>query len=165
MPHCMKRFLLYIALCAVVAAMVACNTRAVSTPELYANSVLYRSTPEGVRDTIRAADSLRIGDTLRMFITMHGGYNTLTSFMVKTDTSALAIALEIDPIVVDSFLTTGTDLDKAQLVFVPEKVTLCSTFLRFIPRKSGKHQITMTVGNDAGESYSPRSFLYEPLVR
>ena len=165
MPHIMKKHLLIILsavlLCAV---MTACQSRAVSTPELYGASVLIRTTPEGVQDTLRPTDSLRIGDTLRLSMVLNGGFNPLKSFTVTADPEAISPALEADSAVL-SVLTDGTNLEKGVMIFQPEKVVVCPVKLRFVPCKSGSHVIQFTVANDAGEGYSPRTYTYNPVVK
>ena len=165
MPHIMKKHLLIIFSSALLCAvMTACQSRAVSTPELYGASVLIRTTPAGVQDTLRVTDSLNVGDTLRLSIVLNGGFNPLKSFTVTADPEAVIPALEADS-AVQSVLTDGTNLEKGVMIFQPEKVVVCPVKLRFVPRKSGTHLIQMVIANDAGEGFSPRTYTYYPIVR
>lgn len=163
MPHCMKHFS-YIAFFVICITLTSCLDKAVSTPELRVSNVLVRTTHAGVQDTVRLSDSLNIGDTLRLGMLLHGGFNYLVSFAVLTDTSAVSVALEADS-VLQTLLAAGTDLDVAKMNFIPEKVVACTPKLRFVPRKSGSHLMSFVITSDAGEGYSPRTYTYEPLVR
>ena len=162
----MKRYILYFLLFAASIPLVftSCEGSASSTPELYASSRLVRTTPSGVRDTILVSDTLHVGDTLRWYLLANGRFNTLQSFQATCDTSAFDLAMEVDA--GDSVVfAEGTDLAKAKLVFVPEKVYACTAWLRFVPRKADSQEIELTIATNAGEKYSPRSWTYTAKVK
>ena len=145
-------------------AIVACEPKAESTPLLQGSTTVFRTTAAGVRDTLQYTDTLCIGDTVRMSILLEGYLNTLTSFMAKADTSVLAVAVEVLPEQMQ-LLTTGTDLEKAILKFVPEQVMVFTAKLRYIPRSAGTHRIDMTLASNASEQYSPRYYYVDIRVK
>ncbi len=161
----MKRYL-FIFCVFVVCGMVfvSCDQKSQSTPLLHSSSLLIRTTPDGARDTIRVTDSLSIGDTLRLNMVLDGYLNTLTSFAVRTDTSSIGIALEIDSIV-NQYLIAGSDPANGRLNFAAEQLYVCPATLRFVPRRSGTHLMEFILANDADASYSPRTYTYKPVVR
>lgn len=153
----MKHPISLIILPLIALAIVSCEPKAESTPMLQGSTTIFRTNAAGVCDTLQYTDTLCIGDTARMSILLEGYLNTLTSFTAKADTSALAVAVEVLPEQMQ-LLTTGTDLEKGQLKFVPGQVMVFAAKLRYIPRSAGTHRIDMMVASDASEQYSPRYF-------
>ena len=161
----MKRILFFIVLFpALLTALVSCETKAVSTPELYVAQLMFRTSEDGVQDTIRITDTLSIGDKLRLNIFIDGRLNTLNSFVASCDTSAMQLALEVDSIGL-RYLATGSDMTNGKLVFKPGLLSACNMWMLFSPRKSGTQKIEMTIDSDAGTEFSPRTWTYTTTVR
>ena len=149
---------------ALLTALVSCETKAVSTPELYVAQLMYRTSLDGTLDTIRIIDTLAVGDQLRLNIVADGRLNTLNSFVTSCDTSAVQVSLEVDSIG-QRYLATGSDAEHGRLVFKPGLLYACNMWLRFSPRKSGTQKIEMTIDSDAGSDFSPRTWTYSATVR
>ena len=163
MPHTMKR--IYLLVLPVLAILLAsCEGKNVSTPVVRASSTIIRTSAAGVQDTISYQDTLCVGDTLRMGIIASGNYNALTSFIAKADTNHVRVSLAWDE-EYDQYLTANADPAHGVLKFVPEQVYAIQTTLKYIPRTVGTHTINMVVASDAGESYSPREYNFDIVVK
>lgn len=155
-----------LALAVCTCIMSSClNDYAQSSPELRVNTKLFRTTMEGVHDTIDLLDTLMIGDTLRLPVMFMGGFNILTSFQVQCDPAAHDLQLEVDSAVA-TVLGPGSDLTKGKIVFPADRaISMCTATLRFVPLRSGNSPINMTVANNASEKFSPRAWSYTPNVK
>jgi len=166
MPHSMKKITLSIlSLIALVAmTLSSCDTGSKSTPVFYGASKIIRTTSAGLCDTVLITDTFALGDTLRWNVVADGGFNALISFIASCDTNALALSFDsesVDP----SVFIQPTDLDHAQIYFRTGEIFLWGGWLRIIPRKTGKHDISLTIANDSGADYSPRTWTYSPVIR
>ena len=162
-----KHLLIVLTILASSLAFTSCSYKSAATPDFEAWSKAVRTTAEGQRDTILISDTLNVGDTLRWYVLISGGvcYNSLTSFTLQTDTSALSVAIEPVDSTLANYLTTGTDLEHGKMVFKPAQLYACTLWLKFITRKSGSHPVEMTIANDAGVDFSPRTWTYTPVVK
>ena len=164
MPHSMKKSLFILVLSVVTFAMISCDEKSLSTPDINALYV-FRTSQAGVVDTISLLDTLNIGDTVRLGLLLRGNFNYLTSFEAHaTNTSCLDVTLDWNH-ELDDLLATGSDPEHAKLVFVAEKVWGVQTALKYVALKSGTHKIEMTIDSDAGEPYAPREYSFEIPVR
>jgi len=160
MKHVYYLFLLpLVALC-----MQSCDMTARSTPFVQFAGKMVRTSAAGLQDTITLADTLHVGDTIRLQLALQGGYNSLTSFETKADSTALRTALEVIPEQLH-LLTTGTDFEHGKLAFVQDKVTIFITTLRYTPRRAGSHRVEMLISSSAGEKYSPQYYSFETTVK
>lgn len=162
----MKKHFLFIFLAAAAAfALTACESKSQSTPYAALHKLMIRTSSEGHTDTLQYLDTVQIADTIRQSFYIDGGFNVLTYFEASADASALNISLEVDS-AVKTLLTTGTDLEHGKMVFDPQKYVIAVTGkLKMVPLKSGKLPFVITVANDAGKDYSPRSLEYALIVK
>ena len=168
MPHIMRYFhpiVFSLALLCCACMMSSClNDSAVSSPTIRSYSQMYRTSPEGVKDTLYLADTVRIGDTLRLPVLLYGGYNILTSFQVSSDPLDHKVKLEVDSAVA-AIVDPQSDLEKGKLIFPPDRqVLMCNVTVCFIPQRAGSQPIDLTVANTAGDKYSPVTYTFTPIV-
>ena len=141
------------------------NDSASSSPIIKFNSFMYRTTPEGIKDSVLMVDMLHVGDTLRLPVLLYGGYNILTSFQVESNPLDHMVKLEVDSSVA-TIVGPGSDLEKGKMVFPADRQILaCTVTVLFVPQRAGSQPITMTVANTAGEKFSPWSVTYTPPVK
>jgi len=165
MPHTMKNVIIRLAaVLVVVSAVVSCNTKSTFTPGLRVLSVLQRTTAEGVQDSISLADSLNIGDTVRMTMIVDGYFDYLLSVVAKADTGKVKVSLEWNDEQMD-MLSPEADLQHGKLIFLPSKVPACVTVLTYIPVESGTHPINIDVTSFAEAPYSSSSWSFNVAVR
>jgi len=161
-----KQVVILLSVLASVFAFTGCDSKAASTPEFDVASKIIRTTVDGVCDTISIMDTLHVGDTVRWNVMVSGGlyYNSLVSFSVLTDTASLPVSIIGDSIL-EQYITTGTDLAHARIVFKPETLNRWFLWLQYVPRSAGSHKMQFVVANDAGQDYSPRSWFWYPIVK
>ena len=130
------------------------NDSAVSSPTIRFYSQMYRTSPEGVKDTLYLVDTVQIGDTLRLPVLLQGGFNILTSFQVSSDPLDHMVKLEVDSAVA-TIVDPKSDLEKGKLVFPQDRqILMCNVTVCFIPQRAGSQPINLTVANTAGDKYS-----------
>ena len=121
------------------------NDSAVSSPTIRFYSQMYRTSPEGVKDTLYLVDTVRIGDTLRLPVLLQGGYNILTSFQVSSDPLDHMVKLEVDSAVA-TIVDPKSDLEKGKLVFPQDRqILMCNVTVCFIPQRAGSQPINLTL--------------------
>jgi len=152
-----KQVVILLSVLASVFAFTACEGGAQSTPEIHYAGKVIRTTAEGQRDTVLFTDTFHIGDTIRWNMVAYGVYNPLKYFIVSTDTSKLGLSILADPGDSVAF-AAGTDLEHAQIYFKPQFVMIWGGWLRIIPHQSGTHDISLTIANEAGKDFSPRTY-------
>lgn len=160
----MKHIHRFAIFCALLFALSACDTTPKSTPYVQGSTTVFRTNAAGVRDTISYADTIQVGDTVRMHLLLYGQLNTLTYFTATCDTSAIDMGLEL----ADeqwAVLTKDSDPANGKLVFDPEQVIAFTTWLRYSPRRSGVLPIELVIGSNAGKDYSPQAFSLSMKVR
>lgn len=161
----MKRSIIVLFSCALIALTLnSCEGTAVYSPSLQAASKIFRTSASGVQDTITLADTLHVGDTVRMGLLAQGYFHYLTSFTVKVDTSALAVSLAWNP--ADSAsLAPNSDPQNGIVIFNPDMAYIFLTTMRYTPKRAGKFPVEMTVASSAGQSYSPVSYSFDVNVK
>ena len=132
---------------------VSCNLDTVVSPSVQSSSVLFRTSAEGVNDTITFSDSLQVGDTVRLPMVLNGYYDYLTGFAASTDTTKMHVSFAWDEAFREC-LTPSADPDHGILIFEPEKVYACVVTLQYVPLQSGTHRIDLVLKSSAQETYS-----------
>ena len=168
MPHIMRYshpIVFSLALLCCACMMSSClNDSAVSSPTIRSYSQMYRTSPEGVKDTLYLVDTVRIGDTLRLPVLLYGGFNILTSFQVSSAPLDHLVNLEVDSAVA-TIVDPKSDLEKGKLVFpLDRQILMCNVTVCFIPQRAGSQPIDLTVANTAGDKYSPITYTFTPIV-
>ena len=150
----MKRNILFFLSLAFVALIaISCDLNSVISPSVRTSTVLYRTSLEGVKDTITFADSLNVGDTVRMGMICEGYYDYLCKLKVSGDTSKVKTSLAW-PDSLSYALASDADPEHGVLSFVPEKAYGIYTTLTYIPVASGTHEISILLTSSARESYN-----------
>ena len=132
---------------------VSCDLDTVVSPSVQSSSVLFRTSAEGVNDTITFSDSLQVGDTVRLPMVLNGYYDYLTGFAASTDTTKMQVSFVWDE-AFRTCLTSSADPDHGILIFEPEKVYACVVTLQYVPLQSGTHRIDLVLKSSAQETYS-----------
>ena len=150
----MKRIFLFIAIAICAFGLSSClNSDDHSTPLIQFSRYVYRSTLEGVQDSVKLTDTVNVGDTLRLPILLYGGFNNLTEFKVTYESSECDFKLLIDS-AYTQHLTDASDPENGYLKFI-EDIYVYPTAMWFVPQKTGDLKISMTLSSTAGEKYSP----------
>ena len=150
----MKRSVLFFLSFALVALMtVSCNMDSVISPGVQYSSYLYRTSADGVQDTITLNDSLQVGDTVRFPMVLNGYYDYITSFVATTDTSKVHVSMMWDD-AYKSYLTEIADPDNGILAFKPDQVYAFVTTLVYVPMASGTYRIDLELNSSAPSPYS-----------
>ena len=150
----MKRKLLLSLTVFVLSLLLAsCDTKAVISPSVQVSSWLYRTSIEGVQDTITLRDSLSVGDTVRMPVILNGYYDYITSFVASADTSKVDLWFAWDD-EFNSCLLPNADPEHGVLAFKADSVYACVTTLVYVPTQSGTHRIDMSLNSSAELNYS-----------
>ena len=150
----MKRKLLLSLTVFVLSLLLAsCDTKAVISPSVQVSSWLYRTSIEGVQDTITLRDSLSVGDTVRMPVILNGYYDYLTSFVASADTAKVNLWFAWDD-EFNSCLMPNAAPEHGVLVFKADSVYACVTTLVYVPTQSGTHRIDMSLNSSAELNYS-----------
>jgi len=169
MPHkystnpAMKRIFFFVALAIAAVSFTSCLTSDDHSTPFIRASYLYRSTLDGVQDTVNYGDTVHVGDTLRGPIVLIGGYNNLTELQVSIDTTECDFHLLIDS-GYSSQITAASKPEKGYLRFADE-VYLYPTTLWFVPKKTGDLMISLTLSSTAGDKYSPLNAYFITPVR
>ena len=150
------RIFLWCSLFVFALSLTSCEGSAAITPSFYQASSLIRTSSSGVKDTITLADSLRVGDTVRMGLLLNGYYDYLTSFVASADTANVRLSLAWGE-ELSAYLAADADPEHGKLTFAPDCVYVCVTTLTYVPRKSGRHEIDLLVTSNAPSSYSRQS--------
>ena len=143
---------------------VSCNTENVFSPNIRFSSVLYRTSAEGVKDTITFSDSLHIGDTVYLPMILDGYYDYLISFTAQADSDKVKVSFPCD----DEFrkyLASSSDLEHGKMVFLPDQVYACYITFAYVPVKSGTHRIDFLLESSARDPYSEWSGHFEIGVK
>ena len=127
-----------------------------SSPMVYVPGMkAYRTSADGVKDTILFAQEMQthIGDTLRVPMVLAGGYNTLTSFTVTSDTSAIDYKFECDSAVL-AILQADSRPEEGYLHFQDDYIMISVGFL-YVSKKLGDYDILFSLASTASQKYSP----------
>ena len=128
-----------------------------SSPVIYVPGLkAYRTSAEGVKDTIRFTEQMysHVGDTIRVPMILDGGYNTLTSFTVTADTSAIGYKFICDSMVLN-ILQADSRPEEGYLHFQNDYQAVGVVFW-YVSKKLGDYDIVFSLASTASQKYSPK---------
>ena len=155
----MKRFVFWSALALVALTLNSCLFGDdQSTPVLTPTSYLYRTSIDGVRDSLRYGDTIQVGDTLYGHWVLYGVYNNLLSFTMQANATGLDYRVSVDSTYAH-LISQESKPEEGKLYFVKD-VYYCPVTLHFIAKEKGDYTVTLTLASSADEKYSPQVSSY-----
>ena len=163
MPHTMKKIFPFIVVACATLFLNSCLTSDYqSTPRISAYP-LYRTSAEGVQDSLNYGDTIHVGDTIRTLMVLQGMFNELVYCRIKGDASAFDYCVEADSAYAH-LLADDCRMNEVYLHFVAGCYMYPATF-RYVAKKAGTYRFEIELGSTANEKYSPLSAYFVQEVR
>lgn len=155
-----KFFLLVLA----AIGVCSCNDEYQATPLITVSNVVYVSHPDGSRDTTYFGDTLLVGDTARMEMSISGVSHPLKTAQVSSEITALGCAFECAPQVIEQALEEDSRPEEGYLHFQPYVMGV-RVICRYVAKKEGDYKVTFAAESMAKEPYSHNSVEVTQLIR
>lgn len=164
MPHVMKTIYKFFLLALAAVGVCSCNDEYQATPLITVSRVVYVSHPDGSRDTTYFGDTLLVGDTARMEMSISGVSHPLKTAQVSSEITALGCAFECAPEVVEQALENDSRPEEGYLHFQPYVMGVRVTY-RCVAKGTGDYKVTFAAESMAKEPYSHNSIEATQLIR
>lgn len=164
MPHVMKTIYKFFLLVLAAVGVCSCNDEYQATPLITVSRVVYVSHPDGSRDTTIFGDTLLVGDTAHIEMSISGVSHPLKTAQVSSEETALGCAFECDPLVVEQALEKDSRPEEGYLHFQPYVMAVRVT-CRYVAKSTGDYKVTYAAESMAKEPYSHNSVETTQLIR